>query len=107
MTSAAGAWRAVATRARRLRSLVVGSWQHSLQLRVATTTLLVTGLVVLMIGIFIVDQVAEGVLRAKRDAAIQQANVGLDSARAQFRDVDSSDVGNVAGATGSQVIISP
>ncbi|HZZ96980.1 MAG TPA: MtrAB system histidine kinase MtrB [Jatrophihabitantaceae bacterium] len=103
MSAAARAWRAVGTRARRLRNLVVGTWQHSLQLRVATTTLLVTGVVVLVIGIFIVDQVAEGVLRAKREAAIQQANVGLDSARSAFLDVDSSDAGAVQKAR-SQVI---
>ena len=83
--------------------MVVGTWQHSLQVRVATTTLLVTGVVVLMIGIFIVDQVAEGVLHAKRDAAIQQANVGLDSAHSAFLDVDASDASAVASAR-SQVI---
>jgi two-component system, OmpR family, sensor histidine kinase MtrB len=69
---------------RRLRSValaVSSAWQRSLQLRVATTTLVLTGTVVLVIGVFIVDQVAGGVLRAKRDAAVSQANIGLATAR--------------------------
>ena len=77
---------------RRLRSFwvgVSGAWQRSLQLRVATTTLVLTGTVVLVIGIFIVDQVAGGVLRAKRDAAISQANIGLASARSVLHKVDA------------------
>ena len=61
----------------------VSTWQHSLQLRVATTTLLITGAVVLIIGVFIVRQVSEGVLKAKHAAAIQQADVGLADAEAK------------------------
>ena len=73
---------------RRLRSrglAVSNAWQRSLQLRVATTTLVLTGTVVLVIGIFIVDQVAGGVLHAKRAAAVSQANIGLATARAVLR----------------------
>lgn len=76
---------------RRLRSIALGvssAWQRSLQLRVATTTLVLTGTVVLVIGVFIVDQVAGGVLRAKRDAAISQANIGLAIARSVLGKVD-------------------
>ena len=56
-------------------------WQHSLQVRVGATTLVVTGVVVLIVGLFIVNQVGDGVLRAKRDAAIRQATVGLTYAQ--------------------------
>ncbi len=57
-------------------------WQNSLQVRVAATTLVVTGVVVLIVGVFVVDQVGNGVLRAKRDAAIRQASVGFGVAEA-------------------------
>ena len=78
---------------RRLRSVglaVSSAWQRSLQLRVATTTLVLTGTVVLVIGIFIVDQVAGGVLHAKRAAAVSQANIGLATARAVLRNKSDS-----------------
>ncbi|MBV9821689.1 MAG: HAMP domain-containing histidine kinase [Actinobacteria bacterium] len=60
------------------------SWRRSLQLRVATTTVLVTGLIVLLIGLFLVDQIGNGVLKAKRDASITQASLGLEAANAAF-----------------------
>ncbi|MEO6885576.1 MAG: MtrAB system histidine kinase MtrB [Jatrophihabitantaceae bacterium] len=74
------------------------AWRHSLQLRVGTTTLLVTSLVVLLIGVFIVDQVAGGILRAKREAAVSQAKVGLESARLVLAGVDAGVVADVADA---------
>jgi two-component system, OmpR family, sensor histidine kinase MtrB len=83
----------------RLKSLgkkTLLAWQRSLQLRVGATTLLVSTVAVLVIGIFIVDQVAGGVLRAKRDAAISQAKVGLDTARQVLANVDAGVVADVA-----------
>jgi two-component system sensor histidine kinase MtrB len=74
------------------------AWQHSLQLRVATSTFLVTGVVVLIIGIFLVDQVAGGILHAKREAAIGQATVGLESARRVLSGVDAGVVADVDAA---------
>ena len=65
------------------------TWQRSLQLRVATTTLLITGVTVVIIGIFIVDQVSSGILNAKRDAAITQAHVGAPIAAEQLSDVSA------------------
>ena len=73
-------------------------WQHSLQVRVATTTALITGVVVVLIGVFIVDQVSNGVLHAKRQTAVRQAEIGLNVARGQFADVSQTDLGQVSGA---------
>jgi two-component system sensor histidine kinase MtrB len=69
---------------------VVGPWRRSLQLRVGTTTVVVTGVVVLLIGLFLVDKVAGGVLKSKRDAAINQARIGLETARETLATVDAS-----------------
>jgi two-component system sensor histidine kinase MtrB len=85
MAIRAGAW----TRSR---------WQRSLQLRVAATTLVVSGIVVLIVGLFIVNQVADGVLGAKRDAAIRQATVGLAYAKTVFVGVDVTDANDIARA---------
>jgi two-component system sensor histidine kinase MtrB len=73
------------------------TWRHSLQLRVGATTVVITGIVVLVVGILLVDQVAGGILRAKKDAAIGQAKLGLASARDVLASVDAgvrSDVDN-------------
>ena len=73
-------------------------WQHSLQLRVAATTLIVTGAVVLVIGLFLVDEVAGGILHAKRESAIATARLGLISARGHLADVDAGSRGDVQNA---------
>ncbi|HEU5271588.1 MAG TPA: MtrAB system histidine kinase MtrB [Jatrophihabitans sp.] len=60
------------------------AWRQSLQLRMATSTALVTGVVVLLIGLFLVSQISTGVLKAKRESAIVQATLGQDAAVEQF-----------------------
>ncbi len=90
--------RDLAGRARRLMVRAGDSWRRSLQLRVGATTVVVTGLVVLVIGVFLVDKVSGGVLRAKRDAAIDQAKIGLSIARGVLQDVDAGVVSEVADA---------
>ena len=69
-----------------------GSWGDSLQLRVAATTAVVTGVVVLIIGLFLVNEISAGVLRAKRTSAIAQAQVGLSTLRTQMAGVDAGDI---------------
>jgi len=74
------------------------TWRQSLQLRVGTTTVLVTGVVVIVIGILLVDQVAGGILRAKKQAALGQAKIGLASAQRVLANVDAGVVADVADA---------
>ncbi|MCU1658819.1 MAG: mtrB [Pseudonocardiales bacterium] len=77
---------------------VAHTWRHSLQLRVGTSTVLITGVVVLVIGILLVDQVTGGILRAKKQAAISQAKVGLAAANSVLSGVDAGVVADVADA---------
>jgi two-component system sensor histidine kinase MtrB len=70
-------------------------WRRSLQLRVATTTTLVTGLIVLLIGLFLVDQIGNGILKAKRDASINQASLGLETANATFAGLTPGDLNGI------------
>jgi len=79
-------------------------WRRSLQVRVATTATVISAVIVLIIGVFLVEQVAGGILRAKREAAISQARVGLESARSVLGGVDAGVVADVADA--QQQIIS-
>jgi two-component system, OmpR family, sensor histidine kinase MtrB len=71
------------------------SWRHSLQLRVGTTTVLVAGIVVLVIGILLVDQVAGGILQAKKQAAVSQAQIGVPSAVGVLATVDAGAIDDV------------
>ncbi|MEO7261462.1 MAG: MtrAB system histidine kinase MtrB [Jatrophihabitantaceae bacterium] len=71
------------------------TWRRSLQLRVAATTTIVTGLIVLLIGVFLVDQIGKGVLKAKRAASISQASLGLEAASAQFEGLTPGDINGI------------
>ncbi len=86
------AWRRAATAGR----AVARTWSHSLQLRVALTTLVVSGVVVLIIGIFLVDQISAGVLRAKRTAAIAQVDTGKSAANQALASANFADIQSVA-----------
>jgi len=81
-------------------------WRRSLQLRVATTTILVTSFIVLLIGQFLVDQIGNGVLKAKRDASITQASLGLEAANAAFDGVAPGDPVNIRDAV-DKIIATP
>jgi two-component system sensor histidine kinase MtrB len=97
------------TLARRGQQLLAGprsSWRRSLQLRVATSTVLVTGFVVLLIGLFLVAQISSGVLKAKRASSIAQASRGLNSAVAAFASVSPGD-NNTIRQTIEQIVADP
>ncbi|MFB9802388.1 two-component sensor histidine kinase, partial [Streptomonospora salina] len=71
------------TAQRGARGLVRGvhtRWRRSLQLRVVTTTLIISGLVTAVLGFFLVQQVLTGLLDAKREAALNDHKAGLDRA---------------------------
>jgi two-component system sensor histidine kinase MtrB len=80
--------RTARTASRRVAEQVIEAWQRSLQLRVGATTVVVTGVVVVVIGIFLVDKVTGGILAAKRTAAIDQAKADLTGARSVLDGVD-------------------
>ena len=81
------------------------AWRRSLQLRVGATTLVVTGVVVLVIGLFLVDKVSGGVLRAKKDAAIDQARIGQTIAHGVLQDA-SADISNDVTNAQAQIVAS-
>jgi two-component system sensor histidine kinase MtrB len=95
----AGLGRRVAVPLRGLARLIArggrrfsATWRRSMQFRIGLTTIVVTGLVVVLVGLFLVDQISAGVLRAKRTAAVAQASAGLDPARSQFAGVAPGDL---------------
>jgi len=71
------ALRVVRRQAGSLAGLLVRRWHRSLQLRVIGTTLVVSVVVVAVLGIFLVQQIASGLLSNARKAAIVQTSDGL------------------------------
>src|SRR5262249_20155286 len=95
---AAQSVRSIAASLRQGGRTVARAWGRSLQLRVAVTTLVISGVVVLIVGIFLVDQISGGVLRAKRSAAIAQVDTAMASARVALGETNFADVQGVANA---------
>lgn len=77
---------------------ILHTWRRSLQLRIGLTTVIVASVVVVVVGLFLVDKVAGGVISSKRDAAINQAKLGLNSARNVLQDVDATVISEVSDA---------
>jgi two-component system, OmpR family, sensor histidine kinase MtrB len=56
-------------------------WRRSLQLRVITATLVVSGLVVVVLGVVLMQEIAQNVIESKERAADNIASVGLSVAQ--------------------------
>jgi two-component system sensor histidine kinase MtrB len=83
---------------RRLWQRLTAAWRKSLQLRVGATTVLVTTVVVLVIGLFLVNEISAGVLRTKRSAALAQLDLGRKTAQGLLENVDAGDVNGISTA---------
>jgi two-component system, OmpR family, sensor histidine kinase MtrB len=70
-------------------------WHRSLQLRVAATTMLASGLVVVVLGVLLLNVFTAGLLDAKRKAAHAEANNGLRIARTQLSVVTEAEGDNL------------
>ena len=78
-------------RFRQLGTALAHKWRASLHVRVAATTLVVSGLVVLLLGFVLLEQIRSGLLQAKTRAALSQLDVGLQHASDQFSAIDKAD----------------
>jgi two-component system sensor histidine kinase MtrB len=94
----AGRLDAAAGAVRQLQRHAVGAvrwaserWRRSLQLRVGATTLLVSTLVVVVVGVVLVNSITAGLLDAKQKAAHAETKNGLRIAESQLSVVVSSD----------------
>ncbi|MBA2416294.1 MAG: HAMP domain-containing protein [Geodermatophilaceae bacterium] len=64
-------------------------WRRSLQQRVTVTTVLLCGVVVIVIGLILLTQIRDQILKVKRTAAIAQSINGLQYAESQLAAVDA------------------
>jgi two-component system, OmpR family, sensor histidine kinase MtrB len=60
---------------------VLQRWRRSLQLRVVGTTLVISAIVIAVLGFFLTEQIAEGLLLNAENTARNQALAGLNTAR--------------------------
>jgi two-component system sensor histidine kinase MtrB len=58
-------------------------WRRSLQLRVVGTTLVISALVIAVLGFFLTEQIADGLLHNAENSARAQAVTGLGTAQSQ------------------------
>jgi two-component system, OmpR family, sensor histidine kinase MtrB len=79
-------------RGRRVVARLVDRWRRSLQLRVITATFLVSGLVVVVLGFVLMQEIAQNIITGKEKSAANVASVGLATAQ---------DFGNVQATPGS------
>jgi two-component system sensor histidine kinase MtrB len=54
------------------------SWRRSIQFRVVTTTLLISAIVVVVLGVFLMTQINASLYEGKSNAALQQLDEGLN-----------------------------
>jgi two-component system sensor histidine kinase MtrB len=70
-------------------------WRRSLQLRMVTTTLVLSAVVTVLIGITVLHQVQSGLLGAANRSALSQLGLGVDRAQSQFSALPRTDRASV------------
>jgi two-component system sensor histidine kinase MtrB len=76
------------SRLRRGANALVHIWRASLQVRVVVTTLVISGLVAVLLGVVLLNQIRDGLLQAKTRASLVQLDFGLQHAEDQFNAID-------------------
>ncbi len=85
----------VAAAGSRLCVALVARWRRSLQMRVVVTTLVVSGMVVLLLGVVLLEQISTGLLDARTSSAIGELDFGLAKVANQFTAADRTDAASV------------
>ncbi|HEY3869913.1 MAG TPA: MtrAB system histidine kinase MtrB [Actinocrinis sp.] len=101
----AKAGRAVRAIGRGVRDLPA-RWRRSLQFRVVTVTMAVSLTVAAVLGFFIVQRVADGIVQTRLNASAEQATAGFNSAAQQFDGSSvtaDTDLNELAGQTVRQL----
>ena len=68
----------------RILRRVTRRWRRSIQVRVVSSTLVVSAIVVALLGFVVLHQVKQGLLQAKLRSSIAEENLGVSNARAQL-----------------------
>ena len=82
---------AVRRRLRRTERVMLTRWRRSLQLRVVSTTMAISAVVVALLGFFLMQQIQSTLLETKRQAALYEALGGLNTVQSRLNSTDASD----------------
>ncbi|GII53322.1 two-component sensor histidine kinase [Planotetraspora thailandica] len=95
--------RGVRRRARRAAGRLRRVWRRSLQLRVVTSTLVISMAVVIVLGVFLMQSIATSVLKSRELAAVEESRANIATASG-YLTPQSSEVTDVSqeGTTGGQ-----
>jgi two-component system sensor histidine kinase MtrB len=78
-----------------IASRLMHRWRGSLQTRVAVTTLLISGFVVVLLGVLLLHQIRSGILDAKQRSSLAQLDFGLQRASDQLSAIETADAASV------------
>ena len=84
-------------------SAVVHRWRGSLQIRVAATTLVLSAIVSVLLGVVLLQQIRNGLVDGKTRAALAQLDFGLQHAADQFNAVERPDAATLR-STASTIV---
>jgi two-component system sensor histidine kinase MtrB len=76
---------------RTVRRTAHARWRQSIRVRVVTTTLVASGVVVAVLGVFLMQQIANALLEAKERAALLQLDDGVGVAQSRLANPGSAD----------------
>jgi two-component system sensor histidine kinase MtrB len=93
--STADAGRRLVDLVRRISARVARSWRSSLQVRIGAITMAVAGTVVIIVSIVLFSQIRDQLLSVKRQAAIGQAQAGVDYAQTQVAGIAAGDAASL------------
>lgn len=91
--SAGGAWRAIRQRAVALRGRLGSLWRHSLQFRTVLITIGLSGLAILVIGLYITFSIASNLFDSQRDRALDSSNSAAAAAQTLLESSAAADRG--------------
>lgn len=66
-------------------------WRRSLQLRIVTITLVGSATVIAIVGMLLMNQISNGLVRAHREAALRETSTGQDYAEQQLGTLSGAD----------------
>lgn len=88
-----GAWRAIRRRATTAASRIGSLWRHSLQFRTVLITIGLSGLAILVIGLYITFSIASNLFESQRDRALDASNSAAAAAQTLLESSAAADRG--------------
>src|SRR6478752_7686148 len=90
---AGGAWRAIRRRSSAVAGRIGSLWRHSLQFRTVLITIGLSGLAILVIGLYITFSIASNLFESQRDRALDASNSAAAAAQTLLESSAAADRG--------------